>query len=202
MPSSLADAGMLGIPTAVIDRDGPLSDEERKLLERHPLVASVLLDNLASFPREISEAISRHHERLNGTGYPQHLTGEHLDPIARMYAVADVFVALRCRRPYRSAYSQKQALTQLLEQVEQGCLDEHWCCSLLNIGLYPVGAIVELSTGETAEVVAPQEARSQPALAALPIVRMLSDREGNPFPANQFQNLAQYPHLRIVRLIP
>lgn len=197
----LQDAGMLGVPTEYLAHDGPLSEEGKRAMERHPLVASVLLERLASFPHDIAVAVSRHHERMDGMGYPQRLNADHLDPVARLYAVADAFAALREPRPHRPCLPQKQALTFLLEQVERGELDEFWSCGLLNLGLYPVGSTVELSTGETAEVVAAQEARSQPALAALPVVRMLTDPEGKAVYSDQLHNLAQYPHLRVVRTL-
>jgi hypothetical protein len=88
-----------------------------------------------------------------------------------------------------------------LLEAEAGKLDLDRTRGLLNLSLYPVGTLVELSTAEIAEVVAPQNASQQPSLAAQPFVRILVDRKGQPIMTRVFRNLAIRPDTRVARTL-
>jgi diguanylate cyclase (GGDEF)-like protein/putative nucleotidyltransferase with HDIG domain len=108
----LHDIGKLGVPDYVLLKPGPLSAEEFEKMKRHPVVGASILDPV-HFPWPVASAVRYHHERWDGKGYPEGLTGEEIPLGARILAVADVFDALTSERPYRSAWSQAQALEHL-----------------------------------------------------------------------------------------
>jgi HD-GYP domain-containing protein (c-di-GMP phosphodiesterase class II) len=105
----LHDLGKLSISSRILDKPGPLTDEERARFREHPLLAEQILGRVASFV-ELSVVASAHHERLDGSGYPRGLAGDALTMPMRVLAVADVYEALISDRPYRPAYSWYEAL--------------------------------------------------------------------------------------------
>ncbi|MBI2425284.1 MAG: response regulator [Candidatus Hydrogenedentes bacterium] len=110
----LHDIGKLGVPDAVLRKPGPLSAEERKLMEQHPVYAYEWLAPVA-FLRPAIDVPYCHHEKWDGTGYPQGLKGERIPLAARIFAVADVWDALRSDRPYRRSWSRERCLAYLRE---------------------------------------------------------------------------------------
>lgn len=196
-----ADLGMLKAAPGVLANAKPLREDERADLERHPLESAAMVDRIAGFDPMLSKAIAQHHERLDGGGYPAAAGGEQILPIARLLACADVYVAMRSRRAHRPAGEPPAALTGVLAEADAGRLDESIARGLLNLSLYPVGTVVELATSEIAEVVATQDAQADPTLAARPVVKLILDRHGVPFPAPTYRNLAVRPDCRIVRTV-
>lgn len=97
----LHDIGKLGVSNAILDKAGKLDADERTAVERHPFFTWEILSKVTAF-RDFAWSASLHHERLDGTGYPWHLTGNRLDMSARILCVADVYEALTADRPYRS----------------------------------------------------------------------------------------------------
>ncbi len=117
----LHDIGKIAIPDDILLKPGPLSDEEMNVMRTHTLKGRQMIDELienfglenldqANIMRNIT---TYHHEALNGSGYPQGLAGEKIPLEARIVAVADIFDALTSRRPYKEAWSNEQAFTQL-----------------------------------------------------------------------------------------
>jgi HD-GYP domain-containing protein (c-di-GMP phosphodiesterase class II) len=111
----LHDLGVLGVPDAVLTHPGPLSEDEWRLVRRHPQLAYDWLSPI-EYLRPALEVPHAHHERWDGSGYPRGLAGEEIPLAARIFAVADVFEALTSDRPYRPAWSQSAALAYLREQ--------------------------------------------------------------------------------------
>jgi putative nucleotidyltransferase with HDIG domain len=106
----LHDIGKLGVSNRILDKPGPLTDEERTVVERHPLYTREILERVSAFENLI-ETAAYHHERLDGSGYPWRLAGAQLDGPARILAVADVYEALTADRPYREPLTPDAALT-------------------------------------------------------------------------------------------
>jgi putative nucleotidyltransferase with HDIG domain len=98
----LHDIGKLGIPTGILEKPGKLDNDEFDRMKSHPELSFKILRRVPSFSR-IAEIASTHHERLDGRGYWQGLTGDHLDLEMRILTVSDVFDALTANRPYRDA---------------------------------------------------------------------------------------------------
>ena len=97
----LHDIGKLGVSNRILDKPGKLSDAERDEVRKHPLWTMQILERVPAF-EHFAEASARHHERLDGRGYPWSLSGEYLDFTARVLAASDVYEALTADRPYRS----------------------------------------------------------------------------------------------------
>lgn len=100
----LHDVGKIGIPDRVLLKEGPLTDEERKSIERHPTLGADLIGDIP-FLQDARELVLTHHERYDGKGYPGARSGEAIPLGARIFAVADVFDALTTDRPYHTALS-------------------------------------------------------------------------------------------------
>jgi HD-GYP domain-containing protein (c-di-GMP phosphodiesterase class II) len=98
----LHDVGKVAIPDAILYKPGPLTDEERALMEQHPVIGSQIVSGI-EFMDEAVAVVRSHHERWDGHGYPDRLAGEEIPLPARVFAVADVLDALTTERPYRPA---------------------------------------------------------------------------------------------------
>src|SRR5262249_7723200 len=114
----LHDLGKLSISSRILDKPGPLTEEERTRFHEHPLLAEQILGQVTSFV-ELSVVASAHHERLDGSGYPRGLAGDALTMPMRVLAVADVYEALISERPYRPAYPWQEALELMRSDVPE-----------------------------------------------------------------------------------
>ncbi|HEV8352678.1 MAG TPA: HD domain-containing phosphohydrolase [bacterium] len=114
----LHDIGKLAVPDSILFKPGPLTDDEWRVMKRHPVAA---YEMLASIPylRTALDIPYAHHEKWDGTGYPRGLRGVQIPQAARVFAIADVWDALRSNRPYRSAWSEEQARSYINEQREK-----------------------------------------------------------------------------------
>ncbi|MFE6483718.1 HD domain-containing phosphohydrolase [Streptomyces sp. NPDC057757] len=108
----LHDVGKLGVPTRLLRKDGPLTPEERRVIELHPEYGHEMVRGIG-FLGEARSAILHHHERLDGSGYPYGLTGAQIPEFARVVAVADAFDAMTSTRSYRRARPVPAALAEL-----------------------------------------------------------------------------------------
>ncbi|MFI1365527.1 HD-GYP domain-containing protein [Streptomyces griseochromogenes] len=108
----LHDVGKLGVPTRLLRKDGPLTPEERRIIELHPEYGHEMVRGI-SFLGEARTAILHHHERLDGSGYPYGLAGGQIPECARVVAVADAFDAMTSTRTYSRARPVEAAVTEL-----------------------------------------------------------------------------------------
>ncbi|MDQ3644380.1 MAG: HD-GYP domain-containing protein, partial [Actinomycetota bacterium] len=102
------DVGKVKIPAGVLRKEGKLTDAEFEVVKRHPVEGATMISTLGD--DELTAIVRHHHERLDGTGYPDRLAGEAIPLGARIIAVADTFDAITSTRPYRSAHAHKEAL--------------------------------------------------------------------------------------------
>ncbi len=112
----LHDIGKMGIPDSILQKPGPLTDEEWQVMHRHPTFAFEMLSPI-SYLRQALDIPHSHHERWDGTGYPQGLKERQIPLAARIFAIVDVWDALRSDRPYRKAWSEEKALRHIKEQA-------------------------------------------------------------------------------------
>ena len=108
----LHDLGKIGVPERVLKKPGPLTEEELALMRRHPLTGAQIVAPLEFFA-DGALIVRHHHERVDGSGYPDGLSGEAIPIGARIVAVADVYDALTSERPYRRALAHTVVLEQL-----------------------------------------------------------------------------------------
>ena len=106
------DIGKIYVPTEILSRPGKLNELEIELIRSHSQVGFDIIRNVA-FPWPVAQIILQHHERFDGTGYPNHLAGEQIIPEARVLAVADVVEAMTSHRPFRPASSIEEALEEI-----------------------------------------------------------------------------------------
>lgn len=109
------DIGKVSIPNSILNKPGKLSNDERKIIEKHPLNGYKMCKDLG-FMKEELNIIRYHHEKWDGSGYPDNLKGENIPFLARIVAVADVYDALTSERSYRKAWSHSEAMNFLIEQ--------------------------------------------------------------------------------------
>jgi putative two-component system response regulator len=116
------DIGKIGIPDHILNKPGKLTDEEMLIMQRHPLIGYGILEPLRTF-RTVLPIVRWHHEKLNGSGYPDGLKGDEVPLLPRITAVADCFDALSTERPYRGALSMAECKGILEADGEKGNLD-------------------------------------------------------------------------------
>ncbi len=112
----LHDAGKVAVPDAILFKPGRLTPAERLIIEQHPVTGAEIVRDIA-FLGAARDVIRHHHERWDGTGYPDRLAGEDIPLSARIFAVADTLDALTTNRPYRRASTIAQARVIILQAV-------------------------------------------------------------------------------------
>jgi putative two-component system response regulator len=115
----LHDVGKIGIPDAVLLKRGPLTPDEYALIKQHTVVGERLCGELRSL-RTVRPIVRHHHERLDGSGYPDGLCGDAIPLLAQIMGVVDVFDALTTDRPYRAALPVASAVAELRSEVARG----------------------------------------------------------------------------------
>lgn len=108
----LHDIGKISIPFEILNRPGELSDMDRTYIQRHPVIGYEIL-RMIEFPWPVAQIVLQHHERLNGTGYPEGLTAEYILLEAKIIAVADVVESIATHRPYRASLGLDKALQEI-----------------------------------------------------------------------------------------
>jgi putative two-component system response regulator len=137
------DVGKVAVPEHILLKPGPLSPEERKIMERHPIIGERICAPLRSF-RHVLPIIRHHHEKLDGSGYPDRLRGDEIPLLARILQVVDIYDALTTERCYHQAVSSERAFQILRDEVERGWRDGSLVDELesLNLGAIPFAAKV------------------------------------------------------------
>lgn len=118
------DIGKVAVPDAILLKRGPLTEEEWKIMRQHPVVGERICKPLKSF-RFVLPIIRHHHEKFDGSGYPDGLKGEQIPLTARVLQIADVYDALTTERPYKPALPTAHALETMQEEVQKGWWDPH-----------------------------------------------------------------------------
>lgn len=182
MAALVHDVGMVRVPSEILLTQGPLDGEERRLIEKHTTVAESMLEKLWPGGGWPLDAARDHHERNDGTGYPQGMRDIKISPYARLLAVCDVYAALGAERPHRPAFDSRTALTEVLMLAERNFLDSTSAERLLLLSFYPVGSAVELNDGAVGLVIGTHAGQHGIANPGKPIVLLESDAHGQPTP--------------------
>jgi putative two-component system response regulator len=115
----LHDIGLICIPGAIIEKSQPLSPREMQIIKQHCVLGEKLCRPVAAL-NPVLPVIRHHHERLDGSGYPDGLAGDDVPRLAQIFAVVDVYEGMRLWRPYRPAMTEMQAVKMLAEEVDNG----------------------------------------------------------------------------------
>jgi putative two-component system response regulator len=142
------DIGKVGVPEHILLKPGPLTDEEWRIMKEHPVIGERICAPLKSF-RLVLPIIRHHHEKLDGSGYPDGLKGAQIPLTARILQVVDVFDALTTDRPYRKALSFEAAFALMRAEVERGWWDRRLVEDFENL---ISGSAVLLAESETVSV--------------------------------------------------
>ena len=159
MVGLLADIGKVRLPSELLDRPGMLTPEEFETVKGHVQSSMDLIAETPGLAEEVRKGIAQHHERMDGSGYPAGLRDTQISIYGRMAAIADCFSALTTHRPYAEPDTPHQAIMRLFDWSPSGLhapLVEQFVQS---IGVFPVGSLVELSSGEAAVVLAHNRVR-------------------------------------------
>jgi HD-GYP domain-containing protein (c-di-GMP phosphodiesterase class II) len=155
----MQDVGILNLPPALLHKQGPLTSAEMKVFTTHVQHSVQIVRERCNMDQEVIEIVSRHHERVDGNGYPLGLKGEEIGLYGEMAGLVDSYCAMLSQRPYRSALSAQRALEKINllrnKKFSDAVVDQFIQC----LGLYPVGTLVELESGEVAVVIAQNHIR-------------------------------------------
>ena len=155
----LFDIGKLRLGDSILQADRRLTPEEMSIMQRHVEVGLSILKRGGLSDPDIIDFIANHHERHDGSGYPQGFAGDQIPVFGRIAGVVDCYNAITSSRSYASTRSPAEAINQLYKlkgvHFNKNLIEEF----IQAIGVYPVGALVELSTGEVAIVIAQSSSR-------------------------------------------
>ena len=155
----LLDIGKIKLPRYLLEKQGRLTAEEYEEAKRHVDHGIAILSETPNVDPEVLEGIEQHHERMNGSGYPHGCVGEEIGIYGRMAGIVDTFAALTNHRPYAAAASSYEALRSLSGWAGDFFHEPLVQQFVSSIGVFPVGSLIELSTGEVAIVVAHNRVR-------------------------------------------
>ena len=171
----LHDIGKAATPRELLERPEKLSDEEYQRLKRHPVESCAAVSACMSLSGHVLKGIAEHHERFDGSGYPRGLKGPEHCFMGRILAIADVFDALTQDRPYKQRILPDKAMSVVFAQrgrdFEPALAERFVKC----LGVYPVGSLVALSSGEHAVVL-----ESNPETPLLPKLSVVFDADMQP----------------------
>jgi HD-GYP domain-containing protein (c-di-GMP phosphodiesterase class II) len=150
----LADIGKTKLPRAILEKPGMLSPAEFALVKEHVDLAMQVLADGPKLPEAVVAGIAQHHERIDGSGYPKGLKGNEIGIYGKMTAIADSFAALITPRAYANASAPQDALMNLYEWSGSSFHEPMVEQFVQAIGVFPVGSMIELTSGEVGVVVA------------------------------------------------
>jgi len=181
----LHDIGKMRVPLEILNKPGRLSAEEFAIIKEHVNHGRDILAPSEDLPPRALDIVLSHHERLDGSGYPRGLDGEGISRFAMMVAIVDVYDAVTSDRVYHAAISPHDALSMMYDSspvsFDKDLFEQFIKC----LGIFPVGSLVELSTGEVAMVMTVNRKRH-----LKPIVMLLLDPDKRPYRVRKMVNLA------------
>lgn len=183
----LHDIGKLKTPLDVLNKPGKLTDDEFAIMKQHPLAGRKMLETFYELPYQIADVAFSHHERASGGGYPRGLRSEQISFHSKLVAIVDVYDAITSDRCYHDGMSPTEALTRMyswrLTDFDGELLENFIQC----VGIYPVGSLVELTSGEVGIVIS-----VHPEFRLKPKVNILLDSAKRPLYPHRVVDLAQH----------
>jgi HD-GYP domain-containing protein (c-di-GMP phosphodiesterase class II) len=171
MAGMLHDLGKMTIPDLILNKPAKLDEEEWRIVRSHPEKGHAILSSAKCGTETALDVCLNHHEKMDGTGYPNKIKGEDLSLAARMAAICDVYDAITSQRSYNAPLSGAVALSKMLSW--QGHFDQTLLRSFIeSLGISPIGCVVELTDGKYAVVIG-----ENPEDFSQPVVRTFYDPE-------------------------
>lgn len=187
----LQDVGKTRLPTGLLEKSAPLSPEEIELARRHVEFSAEILRATPGLPERLPALVVLHHERQDGSGYPRGLKGAEIGLYGSMAAIADSFDALTTARPYAEPLSPSSALSYLYKERGTGFHAELVEQFIQCVGVFPVGSVVELNSGEVGIVITQNLVRR-----LKPRVMVVLDAQGHPIRPHKILDLDKDPKMR------
>jgi HD-GYP domain-containing protein (c-di-GMP phosphodiesterase class II) len=184
----LQDVGKTRLPAAVMEKQGPLTEEETLVARQHVEHSVDILKATPGLPERLPALAMLHHERQDGSGYPRGLKGGEIGLFGSIAAIADTFDALTAPRPYAEALSPSSALSYLYRERGLGYHGDLVEQFIQCVGAFPVGAVVELNSGEVGIVITQNLVRR-----LKPRVMVVLDPQGNPVRPHKILDLEKDP---------
>lgn len=181
----LHDVGKMAIALDILNNPGKLTDAEFDMVKEHPVAGHRMLLEGGAAGEIALDVCLHHHEKMDGTGYPDQLSGDDISVYARMGAVCDVYDAITSNRPYKQGWCPSESLHRMAEW--EGHFDKHIFQAFVRcVGIYPVGTLVRLQSGRLGVVVEQQTGKS----LLLPKVRVFFSSKTNLYIMPQLLDLA------------
>lgn len=174
--SILHEIGMLRLPPQIYMTDKKLTPGERSQILKHPVLGYTIVKDL-SFPLNIQLGVLEHHEKENGTGYPQKKTGDKISNNAKIISVACSYEAISSPRSFKTGRSTFEAIVELLQNKERSYDDSIVRGLLYTVSLFPIGSYVYLSNRKIAQVI-----DTNPDNPKTPIIQYLTEKEADGSP--------------------
>ena len=153
MAGLLHDLGKAVMPIKVLNKPGKLTDDEFRIIKSHPVEGHRLLTESKKVSDIVLDVCLHHHEKIDGSGYPDKLTGDQISLYAKMGAVCDVYDAITSNRPYKTGWDPAESIRRMTGWSRKGHFDDLvFQAFIKSIGIYPVGSLVRLSSGRLAVV--------------------------------------------------
>lgn len=150
----LHDLGKLYIDNKILDKPDKLTTDEFTLIKRHPSISAEMIKHLDGISPTVTSIVLEHHEKLDGSGYPNKLNGNQINPLSKIVTACDIFDAVTSKRSYHEASTFEKGASILTSDVKSGKLDSYVVQSLLSkTVLYPIDTYVRLSNGVSGFVV-------------------------------------------------
>jgi HD-GYP domain-containing protein (c-di-GMP phosphodiesterase class II) len=186
----LQDVGKLRLPRVLLEKRDRLSVEEFERAKLHVNYSAEILRATPGLPPDLARLTTLHHERHDGSGYPNHLHGPEIGTIGSIAAIVDTFDALTLERPYAAPIAPSAALSMLYKWrgvfFDSSLVEQFIRC----IGIFPVGSVVELNSGEVGVVITQNMAKR-----LQPRVMLIRDAAGHPMRPHKLLDLSREPKL-------
>jgi HD-GYP domain-containing protein (c-di-GMP phosphodiesterase class II) len=187
----LQDVGKTKLPAGLLEKSTPLTPEENELAKQHVEFSAEILRATPGIHERLPALVTLHHERQDGTGYPRGLKGDQIGLYGSMAAIADSFDALTAARPYAEALSPSSALSFLYKERGSGFHADLVEQFIQCVGVFPVGSVVELNSGEIGIVITQNLVRR-----LKPRVMVVLDAQGHPLRPHKILDLDKDPKVK------
>ncbi|MBU0701421.1 HD-GYP domain-containing protein [bacterium] len=170
----LQDLGKIMVPDEILFKLGRLNEKELEEIKKHPLYSQQILSEnsrIGELPKKIAY---QHHERWHGQGYPQRISGENIELLARITAIADVYDALTTDRPYRKKFLPYDAVRLIVSRADDEFYADAVRAFVESVSIYPLGSLVKLNTEEVGMVI-----KINRKAIVRPTIRILFNPSGN-----------------------